>query len=231
MRAVKVQSKAIGLSHPIKHEVVSVYEPYLRLLQKIDPNYLSLKRVLDVLFTLALTPILLPLCGLIALAIKLESPGPAIFKQVRVGRFGKSFLMYKFRSMRIDAEANGPKFADVKDPRITRLGRILRKYRLDELPQFLNILRGEMSLIGPRPEQLHFAEKFQAELSDYQLRHLVQPGITGWAQVHQGYCASLCDTRKKLRYDLFYIKNISFRLDFIILVRTVRTILTGFGHR
>lgn len=139
--------------------------------------------------------------------------------------------MYKFRSMRMDAEANGAAFAAQGDPRITRLGKILRKYRFDELPQFWNVLRGDMSLIGPRPEQLKFVEEFQSEIFDYSLRHLVRPGITGWAQVHQGYCASVNDTKKKLRYDLFYIKNISWKLDLIILVRTVKTILTGFGYR
>lgn len=195
-----------------------------------SPYYDKFKRIFDLALVIAMSPVVLPFCVLIATIIRLESKGPAIFKQNRTGRFGDSFEMYKFRSMRRDAEASGALFASKGDQRITRVGRILRKYRFDELPQLLNVLRGEMSLIGPRPEQLGFVEVFESEIPGYALRHLVRPGITGLAQVHQGYCASLEATKKKLRYDLMYIKNMGPRLDFVIILKTIKTILTGFGH-
>lgn len=194
------------------------------------PSYHRFKRFFDISLVIAMSPIVVPLCFLIGALIRLESKGPAIFKQKRAGQFGGSFQMYKFRSMRTDAEANGALFASKGDRRITRFGRILRKYRLDELPQLLNVMKGEMSLIGPRPEQLSFAESFESQIPGYSLRHLVKPGLTGLAQVHQGYCDSLEGTKKKLRYDLMYIKNMGPRLDFVIILKTIRTVLTGFGH-
>jgi len=133
--------------------------------------------------------------------------------------------------MYIDAEDDGPKFAATDDPRITRIGRIMRRFRLDEIPQLWNVLKGEMSLIGPRPEQVTFARQFERELPFYSWRHLVKPGITGWAQVQHGYAAGVEDTRRKLEYDLYYVKHFSFWLDVSILMRTIGTVLTGNGAR
>jgi lipopolysaccharide/colanic/teichoic acid biosynthesis glycosyltransferase len=174
----------------------------------------------------------MPLVALTALAIKLETPAaPVLFWQTRVGRGGRPFRLAKFRSMRPDAEANGVRFATVDDERTTRMGRFIRKRRLDELPQFWNILRGEMSLIGPRPEQVPFVDRFARELPFYGYRHLVEPGITGWAQVSQGYADGCDQTRIKLEYDLYYIHHYSLWLDLLIAARTVRVLLTGFGAR
>jgi UDP-GalNAc:undecaprenyl-phosphate GalNAc-1-phosphate transferase len=168
---------------------------------------------------------------LTALAVKLESPGPVLFWQERVGAGGKTFRMVKFRSMRTDSEARGARFATDGDDRVTRIGRFLRRSRIDELPQYWNILKGEMSLIGPRPEQVSFVRQFEQEIPFYAYRHLVKPGITGWAQVNQGYAASVHETRGKLEHDLYYIKHFSFWLDALIVFGTIRTVLTGFGAR
>src|SRR5690606_3939710 len=143
----------------------------------------------------------------------------------------KPFKMVKFRSMRVDAERSGPQFASIDDSRVTRVGRFMRKYRLDEIPQLWNVLRGEMSLIGPRPEQLAFARRFENEVPFYSWRHLVKPGVTGWAQIQDGYAAGLEDTRRKLEYDLYYVKHLSFWLDLSIVVRTIHTLITGNGAR
>jgi len=195
------------------------------------PRYDQFKRFFDISLVVAMSPIVVPLCFLIGILIRLESKGPAIFKQKRAGQFGGSFQMYKFRSMRRDADASGALFASKGDKRVTRIGRMLRKYRLDELPQLLNVMKGEMSLIGPRPEQLSFVGVFESQIPGYSLRHLVKPGLTGLAQVHQGYCDSLEGTKNKLRYDLMYIKNRGPSLDIVIILKTIKTVLTGFGHR
>jgi sugar transferase (PEP-CTERM system associated) len=168
-----------------------------------------------------------PLMILTALAIKLESSGPALYIQERVGLHGRPFNIIKFRSMRIDAEANGPVWAGENDPRMTRVGRIIRKLRLDELPQFFNILRGEMSLIGPRPERPSFVKILEQRIPFYSERHLVKPGLTGWAQVCYPYGASFEDAREKHQYDLYYIKNQSPLLDAIILLETARVVIFG----
>lgn len=194
-------------------------------------GYLPLKRVIDVLVVLLSVPVVVPLSLLIALLIRLDTQGPVLFWQERVGQGGKVFRIVKFRSMRVGAESNGAQFADVDDSRITRVGRVLRKYRLDELPQLWNVLKGEMSLIGPRPEQVEFARQFEREIPFYNWRHRVKPGITGWAQVQQGYAAGVEDTMEKLEYDLYYVKHLSFWLDLNIAVRTIGTILTGRGAR
>src|SRR5690606_8449600 len=144
---------------------------------------------------------------------------------------GRPFRMVKFRTMRLDAEAGGAAFAANGDARITKTGRFLRKFRLDELPQFWNVLRGQMSIIGPRPEQVAFARDFEGEIPLYGLRHSVPPGITGWAQVTQGYAASADETLEKLRYDIYYIKHLSLVTDVKVLLRTAATVLTGFGAR
>ena len=161
----------------------------------------------------------------------MESKGPVIFKQQRVGLHGKEFTIYKFRSMRTDSEKNGACFAEHDDSRVTRVGRYIRKTRLDELPQLLNVIKGEMSLIGPRPEQKEFVEQFEKDIPFYQYRHILKPGISGWAQVKYGYAAGADETKIKIEHDFYYIKHFSFWLDFLIFLLTIRTMITGFGSR
>lgn len=193
--------------------------------------YPPLKRVCDVGISLALLVAAAPACALIALLIRLESPGPALFRQVRVGRNGKEFELIKFRTMRQDAESStGPVWAKEHDDRITPLGNFLRKVRLDELPQAWNVLRGEMSLIGPRPERPHFVSMLNERVPFYSLRHCIKPGITGWAQVLYHYGASVADAYEKMQYDLYYAKHMSLRFDLKILFQTVRVVLFGRGR-
>jgi sugar transferase (PEP-CTERM system associated) len=173
----------------------------------------------------------LPIALLTAILIKLDSPGPALYKQERVGKNGQIFTLMKFRSMRTDAEAAGPVWASKEDDRTTRVGRLIRKTRIDEIPQFWNILRGEMSFVGPRPERPHFVSQLANEIPYYEQRHLIAPGLTGWAQIKYPYGASIEDARQKLQYDLFYIKNQSLMLDAIILFETIKIILFGRGAR
>lgn len=173
-----------------------------------------------------------PLMLLVALAIKLDSRGPALYRQERVGKDGKSFDILKFRSMRTDAESmSGPVWAQEKDPRITRVGRLIRKVRLDELPQLLNVLKGEMSFVGPRPERPFFVDLLQQQIPFFELRHAVRPGITGWAQVSAQYGASVDEAKEKLEYDLFYVKNMSLSLDLLILFQTIKIVIFGRGAR
>jgi len=171
----------------------------------------------------------LPIAILTAILIKLDSRGPIFYKQERVGKNGRPFTLLKFRSMRVDAEADGPVWASKGDDRTTRVGRILRKARIDEIPQFWNILRGEMSFVGPRPERPHFVAQLAQEIPYYEQRHLIAPGLTGWAQIKYPYGASIADAREKLQYDLFYIKNHSLVFDAIILFETIKIILFGRG--
>jgi sugar transferase (PEP-CTERM system associated) len=174
----------------------------------------------------------LPLLPLVVLAIKLSSPGHIFYRQIRVGRDGKVFRCYKFRTMRSDAEADsGPTWATDDDPRITRVGRFLRKTRIDEIPQLLNVLRGDMSLVGPRPERPEFVAALNQKIPYYHLRHSVRPGITGWAQILYRYGSSVEDAKEKLRYDLYYIKNMSVGLDLLIILSTVKIILLGRGAK
>ena len=185
------------------------------------------KRVFDILGAIVFGIVGIVLTPFIALVIKLDSRGPVVFKQRRVGKFGKTFLAMKFRSMRTDAENTGPQWTQFKDPRITGVGRFLRKTKLDEIPQLINILRGEMSFIGPRPEQPEFVDTLTQKLPYYRERHLVNPGLTGWAQIHLPYAsASVEDTTVKLQYDLYYIKNRSFLLDVGIILKTINTVLS-----
>ena len=193
--------------------------------------YLTIKQMVDFVLVIVSSPVVLPLIGLIALLIRLDSPGPAFFWQERIGKAGKMFCMVKFRTMVINSDQGTPRFAVTEDHRITRLGRWLRRFRLDELPQVWNVLRGEMSLIGPRPEQVPFAYVFAREIPLYSCRQLVKPGITGWAQVNHGYASGHEETRTKLAYDLYYVKRCSFWLDALIALRTVRTVVTGHGAR
>ncbi|HEV2664647.1 MAG TPA: TIGR03013 family XrtA/PEP-CTERM system glycosyltransferase [Blastocatellia bacterium] len=193
-------------------------------------RYRRLRRVFDVVSSLIGFAVFSPLMALTAIAIRIESPGPVVYTQERVGLHGRKFRIFKFRSMRSDAEAKGPVWACENDPRVTRVGRIIRRLRIDETPQFFNILRGEMSLIGPRPERPEFVEQFEERIPYYSERHLVKPGLTGWAQVSYPYGASFEDAREKHQYDLYYIKNQSPLLDAIILLETARVVLFGVFH-
>ena len=166
-----------------------------------------------------------------AIVIKLDSPGPIFYLQERVGKGGEGFKILKFRSMRTDAEKDGPVWAKESDHRVTRIGRIIRKLRIDELPQFINVLQGEMSFIGPRPERPEFVRLLEREIPYYSQRHLIKPGLTGWAQIRYPYGASIEDAKEKLQYDLYYIKNLSPLLDLIILFETIRIVIFGRGAR
>jgi sugar transferase (PEP-CTERM system associated) len=173
-----------------------------------------------------------PLMVLVSIAIKLDSTGPVLYGQTRVGKDGHLFEILKFRTMFAEAESSsGPVWAQEWDPRITRVGRFLRRLRIDELPQFLNLLHGDMKFVGPRPERPHFVAQLEQQIPFYELRHTVRPGLTGWAQVRFAYAATLGDAKEKLEYDLFYIKNASFWLDLMILFRTVKIVLFRTGAR
>jgi exopolysaccharide biosynthesis polyprenyl glycosylphosphotransferase len=192
------------------------------------PEAVALRRVVEIVVSAAILIAISPLLVAIAAIVKLDSPGPVLFMQERVGRGGRTFRLLKFRTMRRDAEAaSGPVWAKAQDPRVTRIGRILRKTRLDELPQLLNVLRGDMSFIGPRPERQFFVDQIAAVEPAYRLRHVVRPGVTGWAQVNYRYGASVEDALEKLRYDLYYILHWSPLLDVEIAVETLRVILRG----
>ncbi len=171
----------------------------------------------------------LPIVIVTAILIKIDSRGPVLYKQERVGKNGRIFTLMKFRSMRVDAERDGPVWAKAEDERMTRVGRIIRKIRVDEIPQFWSILRGDMNFVGPRPERPHFVAQLAQEIPYYDQRHLIPPGLTGWAQIKYPYGASIEDARQKLQYDLYYIKNQSLTLDATILFETVKTILFGRG--
>ena len=188
---------------------------------------------LDFLLAVALLPLLLPLLAAIAICVRLDSPGPVIFRQARVGHAGKLITIYKFRTMRpaISEDDRRAAMTGKNDARITRVGAVLRRTRLDELPQVLNILRGEMSWIGPRPEAEILSIWYTNELPFYRYRHVVKPGISGWAQVNQGHVAEVDEVHRKLQYDFYYIKYFSPWLDLLILFRTIKTMLTGFGSR
>jgi len=193
--------------------------------------YLGAKRCFDIALAALLLVITAPLMALIAIAIRLDTPGPILFSQQRVGLLGRTFTVHKFRSMRQDAERKtGPIWAKENDDRITRVGAFLRKCRLDELPQMWNVLRGEMSFIGPRPERPYFVDLLKTKIPYFDLRHYVKPGITGWAQVMYPYGASVEDSYHKLEYDLYYAKNISFSLDILTLLKTIGVVLKGEGR-
>lgn len=191
-----------------------------------------IKRSFDLIASSILLTITSPLMLLAAVAIRLESAGPVLFKQERVRAGGVPFMMLKFRSMRQDAESDGtPRWAAMADDRVTRVGRLIRRLRVDELPQLLNVLKGDMSFVGPRPERPFFVSQLTAEIPYYELRHNVKPGITGWAQVRLQYGASVEDAKLKLQYDLYYVKNHSLFLDLMILFETVQVVLLGKGAR
>lgn len=191
--------------------------------------YIRIKRVVDLSIGLITLPAVLLILGIAALLIRLESPGPALFRQIRMGHRGRAFVCLKLRTMRQDMA--GPAFTVDKDPRITRLGSYLRKWRIDELPQVMNVIWGEMSWIGPRPEALSLARRYARHVPFYGYRHAVRPGITGWAAVHQGNVNDVAAAQEKLEFDFYYIRYFSFWLDVLIVLKTIRTILTGFGSK
>lgn len=189
------------------------------------------RRLFNIAMALIGIVLSLPIAVLAAIAIKLDSPGPIFYTQERVGKNGRSFKIIKFRSMRQDAEKGGvAQWAAARDPRITRIGSFIRKTRIDELPQFINILRGEMGFVGPRAERPVFVEQLTEQIPFYSQRHLVEPGLTGWAQVNYGYGASVEDSMQKLQYDLYYIKNVSLLFDIWIMFKTIKIVLFGYGR-
>ena len=192
----------------------------------------AIKRVFDILCALVLTVLAAPIMLITAVAIKLESQGPVFYRQERVGAANKVFKVTKFRSMRTDAEKDGkPRWAVAQDDRITRVGNIIRRLRIDELPQLFNVLSGDMSLVGPRPERPFFVEQLTNEIPYYAVRHSIKPGVTGWAQVRYQYGSTIEDSQEKLQYDLYYVKNHSLFLDCVVLFETVGVVLTGKGAR
>ena len=191
----------------------------------------AFKRIFDITASIILLSLTLPIIAVFALIVKFDSKGPAFFKQQRVGLYGEAFYLIKLRSMRIDAEKDGAKWAQENDPRITRVGRFIRKVRIDELPQTWSVLKGEMSFVGPRPEVPKFVDDLQEQIPFFGERHMVKPGITGWAQINYPYGASIEDSRKKLEYDLYYAKNYTPFLDLVILLQTVRVVLWPEGAR
>jgi lipopolysaccharide/colanic/teichoic acid biosynthesis glycosyltransferase len=206
-------------------------------LGSLNPNdtYLEAKKAIDWVSALIALLLFLPVGLAIAAGIRFDSPGPALFRQTRVGYRGESFTVYKFRTMVVATQTEHAELdasiTNDDDKRVTRLGRFLRRSRLDEVPQLFNILRGEMSWIGPRPEALKLSEWYEQQLPFYRYRHIVRPGITGWAQVNQGHVTMVDQVLEKLHYDFYYVKNFSLWLDILIVLRTVRTVLTGFGAR
>ncbi|WP_296716880.1 TIGR03013 family XrtA/PEP-CTERM system glycosyltransferase [Erythrobacter sp.] len=191
----------------------------------------AVKRIFDIVASSVLLALTLPIIGLFAILVRLDSKGPAFFRQQRVGLYGEPFTLVKLRSMRTDAEKDGAKWAEENDPRVTRMGRFIRKVRIDELPQTWSVLKGHMSFVGPRPEVPSFVESLEEEIPFYGERHMVKPGITGWAQINFPYGASVEDSRRKLEYDLYYAKNYTPFLDLVILLQTVRVVLWPEGAR
>ncbi|MDR4433209.1 sugar transferase [Bacillus tequilensis] len=191
-------------------------------------RYLAVKRVMDICFVLIGLAVALPMIAVFSILICLETPGPAIYTQERVGKGGKPFRLYKLRSMKIDAEKSGAVWAQKQDPRVTRIGAFIRRTRIDELPQLFNVLKGDMSMIGPRPERPVFTEKFQNEIPGFAQRLAVKPGLSGWAQVNGGYDMT---PKEKLIFDLYYIRNLTFTLEFKIMLKTCKVVWTGDGAR
>lgn len=239
---IKKSSKAARLIYKnlvLGIEVLDLAELYEKIFQKVPlaeleevwfleniakghQVYEFFKKPIEIFLAVVLGIILLPVALVIAALVALTSPGPLIYRQTRVGQNERGFLIYKFRTMRIDAEKNGPRLAQQNDQRITPVGKILRKTHLDELPQLLNIMRGELSFVGPRPERPEFIKLIRQDVPYFELRLLVRPGITGWAQINYKYGASVEEMYEKLQYDIYYLKNRSLALDFLILLRTVK---------
>ena len=199
---------------------------------RLTQRHWFLRRITSTFLALTLSIVTLPLIPIIALLIKMTSRGPLLYRQKRVGLRGEVFDCFKFRTMRSDAEADsGPTWASDDDPRITRIGKILRRSRLDEIPQIWNVLRGEMAFVGPRPERPEFVAKLNQEIPYYNVRHAARPGITGWAQINYGYGSSVEEAKEKLRFDLYYIRNVSTMLDLLIVFYTLRAVIIGRGVR
>ncbi|MDJ0663468.1 MAG: sugar transferase [Acidimicrobiia bacterium] len=194
-------------------------------------EYAGFKRGIDTVLVLLTSPLWILLAASIWIAVRLDSKGPAIYRQDRMGRDGEQFTLYKFRTMVLDAEADGPQFATQNDARLTNMGRLLRRFRIDEIPQLLNVLKGDLSLVGPRPERPVFVDQFERSIPFYSYRHLVRPGVTGWAQVNFGYADNERETVEKLTYDLYYVKHMSPWLDLSILGRSMWTVMSGFGAK
>lgn len=190
----------------------------------------NIKRIFDICFAIFILIFAIPIMIISSIIIKLESKGPIIYSQERIGQNNEEFKIYKFRSMRSDSEKDGPKWASENDNRITKFGNIMRKTRIDELPQLYNVLRGDMSFVGPRPERQFFINQLEKDIPFYNLRHTVKPGITGWAQINYPYGASVEDSYRKLQYDLYYIKNYSILLDILIILDTVKIVVFGKGR-
>ncbi|MBP9096171.1 MAG: exopolysaccharide biosynthesis polyprenyl glycosylphosphotransferase, partial [Ignavibacteria bacterium] len=188
------------------------------------------KRIFDIFLSLFLLILYSPILIIAMILIKLTSKGPVFYKQERVGRNEKPYIMYKFRSMVQNAEEYGPEWAGEQDPRITTVGKILRKMYIDEIPQLVNVLKNEMSIVGPRPERPFFVKKLKSEIPYYYKRLSVKPGITGWAQIKHKYDSSLADVKEKLQYDFYYIENMSLKLDFKIMINTIIVVLLMKGH-
>jgi len=192
-------------------------------------QYLLVRRAIELTLTILALPLLVPILGLVAIAVRLDSPGPVFFLQTRVGRRGRAFRMVKFRTM--FHGAHGPSFTQAGDSRVTRAGYLLRRCRLDELPQLFNVLRGDMSWVGPRPEAATLDQQYVREIPHFALRGIVRPGVTGWAQINQGYAHDHDEMRSKLEYDLFYLKHCSLWLDVVIVLRTFAVVFGGTGAR
>jgi exopolysaccharide biosynthesis polyprenyl glycosylphosphotransferase len=222
----------------------SVYEEYTgrlpmvhlaegwELSEPVSRNeYAAVKRGFDILLVLVSAPLWMLLAAIIWAAVRIDSSGAAIYRQRRIGRGGEEFTLYKFRTMVDNAEKNGPQFAAANDSRLTKMGRLLRRFRADEIPQLVNVLKGDLSLVGPRPERPVFTDRFVSTIPFYSYRHLVRPGVTGWAQVNFGYADNELETVEKLTYDLYYVKHMSPWLDISILGRSMWTVLSGFGAK
>lgn len=237
------ECSALNIQMKILPDLYEIFSGQARTLQiygtpliEVSPELLKpweevAKRVMDIVISTLVLVFGFPFWLAIAVAVRLDSSGPVFFSQERVGKNGKPFVMYKFRSMMTNAEKNGPQWAKVNDPRVTRLGRFLRKSHIDEVPQFWNVLLGDMSLVGPRPERPFYVEKFSQEIPYYPRRLKVRPGITGWYQIkYRAYEETLDEVRNRLRYDFFYIENMSFKLDIEILIRTFIRVFKGHGQ-
>lgn len=233
MQGVKIEEAATWLERISgKIEVENLYPSWLVFGDgfRRSAAFRGVRRALSIMVALIGLVVALPLLPLIILAIRLDSDGPVFYRQIRVGKGGRTFRVVKFRTMQHDAEAlTGPQWAGNNDPRVTRVGRILRPTRLDEIPQLWCVLTGDMAFVGPRPERPEFVEWLSREIPYYNVRHIVRPGITGWAQVKYKYGSTVADAREKLQYDLFYIKNASIGLDMLIMFQTIKTVLLSRG--
>ena len=232
MQGVKIEESATWLERISgKIEVENLYPSWLVFGDGFRRStvFRMMRRVISVVIAFFGLIFSLPLVPFVMLAIKLDSKGPVLYRQRRVGKGGKTFDVIKFRTMRQDAEKSGPQWAGNNDPRVTRIGRFLRMSRLDEIPQLWCVLKGEMAFVGPRPERPEFVEWLSREIPYYRVRHMVRPGLTGWAQVKYKYGSTVEDAREKLQYDLFYIKNASIGLDLLIMFQTVKTVLLKRG--